>query len=623
MSADHSTSDLVVTRFAPSPTGHLHIGGARSALFCWAYARRARHDGHDGRFMIRIEDTDQARSSEESARGILDDLAWLGIEWDDGPVLKKSPPSGLEHHASTDPRVIGGDSRRVAPYFQAQRVAIYDAYVESLVKAGRAYPAFESSEEIESQRKAAVAAKQTYRYPRPADVTFGVFDDALASRWARAGAGERHVIRFAAPHEEIVVVDSILGDVKIAAGELDDFVIRKADGFPTYHFAVVIDDELMGVTHVMRAQEHLANTPRHVALQRALVRRPEHADGRAGVAFRTPMYGHMPIICNMDGSKMSKRDKAKIARKAAKDLIASAKPAPGSSSPLTPSSLASAIGHPEKLVSDFLAAENDSLEIAEAVASHLKVTLPEIEIWDFRKSGYLPEVIINFIALLGWNPGHKTPDGKDLEKFDLEFIGRHFSIDRVGKSSSKFDRAKLLSFNADAIAAMPDTEFVARWRAWLAEYEPGELSRLDSRGPRTLEILAPAVKPRAKTLRDTLKPIAFALVSDDVYEFDRAAVEKNLLANDRAGATLLREFSLALDVVRDWTPMALHAALEDFARSKGFVGEKGVNVGPVAQPLRVAIAGVAVSPPLGESLAVLGRECTRRRIERCLKNVET
>ncbi|GMV27672.1 MAG: hypothetical protein AMXMBFR58_37030 [Phycisphaerae bacterium] len=599
-----------MTRFAPSPTGHLHIGGARSALFCWAFAARARLDGRDGRFMIRIEDTDQARSSEESARGILDDLAWLGITWEDGPVLKSTPASG---NANQETRTIGGDSRGVGPYFQAQRIAIYNAYVESLVKAGRAYPAFETTEELEARRKAAVAAKQTYRYERPADVQPGVFNEA---RWTRALAGERHVVRFVAPPGEIVVHDSILGDVRIAPGELDDLVIRKADGFPTYHFAVVIDDELMGVTHVLRAQEHLANTPRHVAMQQALVRLPEHTGGRSGVPFRTPVYGHMPVICNMDGSKMSKRDKAKIARKSAKEAIAAAAKsgAPG----LSAASLAASISVDEKLLGDFLAAENDNLEVAEAVARHLNVPLPEIEIWDFRKSGYLPEVIINFIALLGWNPGMKDAAGKDVEKFDLPFIAEHFSLDRVGKSSAKFDRAKLLSFNGDAIAAMPDDEFVRRWRQWLSDYEPAALARLDSLGESTLKTLAPAVKPRAKTLRDTLKPIAFALATDEGYQFDAAALEKNLKANGGAGAALVREFRGVLAALATWDAPAVHTALEEFAKSKGFVTEKGVNVGPVAQPLRVAIAGVAVSPPLGESLAVLGKQSTLARIDRCL-----
>ncbi len=636
--------ELVVTRFAPSPTGHLHIGGARSALFCWAFARNQKLAGKDGRFMIRIEDTDQARSSEESARGILDDLAWLGISWDDGPVLRGTPAvkPGFTSEATSPAPSIGGDSRHVGPYFQAQRVPIYNAYVVALIKAGRAYPAFETSEELDARRKAAVAAKQTYRYQRPADVQPGVFN---APRWQRAQAGEPHVVRFVAPHEEIIVHDTILGDVKTAAGELDDLVIRKADGFPTYHFAVVIDDELMGVTHVLRAQEHLANTPRHVAMQRGLVRLPEHAGGKTDIPFRTPIYGHMPVICNMDGSKMSKRDKARTARKFLRDALDILAKGSNQSIPthlrkitgLDKETVMSAIfavldiqQDPDRTSSleerraelfSFEIGDSDSIVVANAVARYFEISLPEIEIWDFRKSGYLPEVIINFIALLGWNPGMKTADGKDLEKFDLEFIGKNFSIDRIGKSSSKFDRNKLLSFNADAIAAMPDDRFVNRWRAWLAEYEPEALARLDSHGPETLRILAPAVKPRAKTLRDTLKPIAFALATDSGYEFDKAAIDKNLLATDRAGAHLLAEFKPLLSVVPVWTPAGIHAAIEEFAKAKGFITEKGINVGPIAQPLRVAVAGVAVSPPLGETLAVLGRNSTLARIDRCLQSL--
>ncbi|MCK6477899.1 MAG: hypothetical protein L6Q35_13840 [Phycisphaerales bacterium] len=262
--------------------------------------------------------------------------------------------------------------------------------------------------------------------------------------------------------------------------------------------------------------------------------------------------------------------------------------------------------------------DSDSIEVASAIAEYFAISLPEIEIWDFRKSGYLPEVIINFIALLGWNPGMKDAAGKDVEKFDLAFIAEHFSLDRVGKSSAKFDRAKLLSFNGDAIAAMPDDEFVRRWRQWLSDYEPAALARLDSLGESTLKTLAPAVKPRAKTLRDTLKPIAFALATDEGYQFDAAALEKNLKANGGAGAALVREFRGVLAALATWDAPAVHTALEEFAKSKGFVTEKGVNVGPVAQPLRVAIAGVAVSPPLGESLAVLGNQSTLARIDRCL-----
>ncbi|MBL8760528.1 MAG: glutamate--tRNA ligase [Phycisphaerae bacterium] len=568
-----------VTRFAPSPTGHLHIGGARSALFCWAYAKRM-----GGRFMLRIEDTDAARSSDESARGIMEDLAWLGIEWDDGPSL-----------SLRDGRVVGAHARDVGGYFQARRVPLYNRFIEQLVKAGRAYPAFESNEEIEAQRKLAVAAKQTYRYPRPAEIEFAVFNAALESRWKRACAGESHVIRFAAPREEVVVPDQVLGDVKIAAGELDDFVIRKADGFPTYHFAVVIDDQTMGVTHVMRAQEHLANTPRHVALQRAL------RDEKTGAPFRTPGYAHMPLIFNMDGSKMSKRDKAKFARKAAKDAIAKDAPAR--------ERIIAGTGLPEKSISDFLAGDTDAVEIAEKVGRFMGLTLPEVEVHDFRANGYIPAAIINFLALLGWNPGMKTADGKDLEKFDMKFIAEHFSIERIGRTNAKFDRAKLLSFNADAIGAMSDAEFAGLWRVWCEEFEPPFAKVVPGDG---WETLGRAVKARAKTFRDAVKASAFLMLDDNTYPFDPAAVAKNLTAADGAGLAMVRAVRERLAGLDPFDAGLIHSILEQLAQHSG-------GMGAVAQPIRVALTGSAVSPPLGETLAVLGKARTLTRLDRCLR----
>ncbi len=554
--------------------------------------------------MIRIEDTDQARSSDESARGILEDLAWLGIEWDDGPTLDLANPDGTR-------RTIGSHARDVGSYFQARRVAVYNAYIDHLMSIGRAYPAFDTAEELDKLRKQATAAKQTFKYPRPADFTFG---QPCTARIDRAKKGEPHVVRFAMDSAAVVVRDEILGEVKIAPGEVDDFVIRKADGFPTYHFAVVIDDELMGVTHVMRAQEHLANTPRHVALQRALTRLDTHQP------FRTPSFAHMPLIMNMDGSKMSKRDKAKAARKAAKDAIAKP-PAPGAA-PLTPASLAQSLNQDPKLVADFLAGENDNLDLAGQIAALLNVTLPEIEVYDFRRNGYLPEAIINFIALLGWNPGMKLPDGKDLEKFDAAFMAERFSVDRVGKTPAKFDRAKLQSFNADAINALTDAQFAAKWRAFLAEYEPHVLARLDARGSAAFTILAAAVKPRARTLRDGINAVRFALVADDDVAFDPKAIDK-LRSPDaknaapgappRTGVELLaasRERLSALPTA-DWTVPAIHTLLEQLAQ------QLGVGIGQLAQPLRVGVTGAGVSPGIAETLAALGRESVLRRLDRC------
>lgn len=567
-------SNSVFTRFAPSPTGHLHIGGARSALFCWAFAKR-----QGGRFILRIEDTDAARSSDESARGIMDDLAWLGIDWDEGPELAASG------------RTLGGDPRGVGPFFQARRVDLYNKFILQLVKDAKAYPAFEDERELDSKRQAAAAAKQTYRYDRASYHAHPSVQERLARM-----ASEPHVIRFFAPHEEVVVRDEVLGEVKYAAGEMDDFVIRKQDGLPTYHFAVVVDDETMGVTHVMRAQEHLNNTPRHVALQKAL-------------GFRVPIYAHMPLIFNMDGSKMSKRDKAKAARKAAKDAIAKGAKA---------DTLASDAKLDVKVLNAFLAGDNDSLEVAQALGSLLRVTLPEIEVADFRENGYLPEAIVNFVSLLGWNPGMKTPDGKDLEKFDAAFLARHFGIERIGRTNSKFDRAKLLSFNGDYLAALSDASFVQRWLAWLADFDMPLHRFVAGLSPEKQALLARAVKPRAKTFRDAARPIGFLRVADSEVALDAAAVAKNLDATialepgpgSTTGRELLRGLHEALDSEADWSSSA---ALE--ARVQTFAGEKHVKLGVVAAALRTALTGSNVSPALGDTLNLLGKHSVLRRVK--------
>ncbi len=571
-------SSPIVTRFAPSPTGHLHIGGARTALFCWAFAKR-----HGGRFMIRIEDTDQARSSEASARGILSDLAWLGIHWNDGPRLDLG--GGV---------VLGEQSRAVGPYFQAQRRDIYDAYIEHLFAMGRAYPAFETNEELEALRKAAAAKKQTFKYPRPADVKFG---EAPAARIARAKAGEPHVVRFVMPDTPVIVTDEVLGEVKYAAGEVDDFVIRKADGFPTYHFAVVIDDELMGVTHIMRGQEHLNNTPRHVALQQALTRLKDDRDatkGSTGARFRTPLYAHMPLIFNMDGSKMSKRDKDKAAREAVKKAGIKDAATLGVSA-ISDGQFNDWMGDPTRQLPG---------EVLGQVARRVKINLPEIEVEDFKKAGYLPEVINNFLSLLGWSPGG------DVEKFDMAFLASHFDLARIGKTNARFDRVKLLAFNTDAVTTMPVERFADRFRAWCADYA-APLAALP--GP-LFTMLCTAVQPRCKTFKDAADQAAFLLVDDAALTLDPKSVEKHLRADNGAGLGVVREVVAALKALPSFEPATIHAAIEAFAASKGLAGQ----LGKIAQPLRVALTGGTVSPPIDLTIALLGRERALGRLERAL-----
>ncbi len=560
------TTTTTITRFAPSPTGHLHIGGARTALLCWAFAKQTGIGG--GRFLLRIEDTDQKRSSESSTKGILEDLAWLGITWDDGPEL--------EFNGQT----IGGDTRSVGPYYQAQRIDLYNDAINRLIEEDKAYPAFETPEELEAKRKEAIAAKIGYKYDRAA------LQISKEERTKRLAAGESHVVRFKMPDEPITVEDQLLGEVTIKPEEFDDFIIRKRDGFPTYHLAVTVDDALMGVTHVLRGQEHLINTPRHVALQTAL-------------GYDHPVYAHMPLIFNPDGSKMSKRDKDKAAKKACKD-------AGHESSPIEALDDAT---YTEWLKNKTRQLESDTLI---ALAKHLNIVLPEIDVEDFRRAGYLPEALTNYLALLGWNPKTKNEDGTDLERFDMDYLASHFSIAGMGKGQSKFDRIKLLSFNGDAIAALTDEEFASRWHQWATHYDTALAERFSQQD---MVSLAPAVKTRCKTLADGRGVIGFAFIADDAIVYDGKAVHKALIKGERKGLELLKAFRDELAEFDDFTPDAIEAKVSAFAESKE------VGMGKIAQPLRVAVTGAGVSPSLGQTLAILGKDAVLARIDGCIESV--
>jgi glutamyl-tRNA synthetase len=544
----------VVTRFAPSPTGHLHVGGARTALFNWALAR-------GGAFLLRIEDTDRARSTDVAAAGILEDLAWLGILWDEGPKTRDA----------------GGDPRAVGPFFQSQRLGLYREAIEALIDVELAYPAFETPEELDALRRDSQREKRAFRYRRSPDFDRDV---ALARR-----ADHEHVIRFRMPEDPVRVSDAVLGEIAFGEEHLDDFVILKRDGFPTYHLAVVVDDAAMGVTHVLRGQEHLNNTPRHVALQRAL-----------GVT--EPVFVHLPLIFNLDGSKMSKRDKDKVARQRAKE----------SGGDVSVEAIDADVL--KRWIKD-KRSQLDPPLLAE-LATALDLELPSIEVEDFRRAGYLPEVLCNYLALLGWNPGEKDVDGKDLERFDREFFASRFDLTRVGKSNAKFDRAKLEAFNADTIAETPDPEFVATWTAWCERYDPEALEVLGDR----VEAFAAAMKPRSKTLADPTRregPGRFALVRDDTIDWDAGAVAKVLQKGEPSGLERLRDLEGLLEALERFSADSIEAAVG------GYCDTQQIGMGEAAQPLRVAVAGRTASPGLGETLAILGRESVMGRIARCIK----
>ena len=549
------------TRFAPSPSGHLHVGGARTALYNFAFARRS-----GGRFILRIEDTDQKRSSDAASVGFLKDLAWLGILWDEGPEF-----------AEGGVRAGGGDC---GPYFQSERLAIYNQALDRLIAAGKAYYAFDTPEELEAKRKQALAEKRAYRYDRAA-----LSLDAETVR-RHLAEGRPAVIRLRVPDGPVTIHDQVLGDATIPAGEIDDFVLRKADGFPTYHFAVVVDDELMGVTHVLRAQEHFNNTAKHILIQDAL-------------GFRRPTYGHLSLIFNPDGSKMSKRDKDRTLRATVRERGLGAPP--------------TGTVEEDRWVA-WLGDANRQLETDEAtrVAEALDIQLPEVNVDDFRRSGYLPEVLVNFLALNGWSPGG------DLEKFDLKFLCEHFSLERVLKTPAKFDRVKLLAFNVDAIRALPREEFVRRARVHGEACHAEFMQRLS---PAQFDLLMNASHERSRTLDEPFRANRWILVADDDLAWEENRNVRKALNPGQPGAPAgvdhLRGAMPVLSAVIDWSVPELEAALTRYAEANA-----GGQIGRVAQPLRVAVTGGPVSPPIFDTLAILGKASVLRRIERCIAWVD-
>ncbi len=545
------------TRFAPSPSGHLHVGGARTALFNWAYAQ-----GRGGKFILRIEDTDQKRSSDAASVGFLKDLKWLGIDWNEGPKFEGCG---------------GGD---FGSYFQSERLDIYNKDLDQLVQQVKAYYAFDTAAELDAARKESKSRNEAYRYDRSR--TDGI-SPAQVQAWLKEG--KPAVIRFQTPAGAITIHDEILGDATLPAGEVDDFVIRKADGFPTYHFAVVVDDELMGVNTVLRAQEHFNNTAKHIVLQDAL-------------GFRRPTYGHLPLIFNPDGSKMSKRDKDKALRKAAQDKKLTSPPA----NTVDAARFTAWMGD-----------KNSQLDFTEAtaMAAALNIELPEINVDDFRRSGYLPQVMCNFLALNGWGPGN------DLEKFDNAYLCANFALDRVQKTAAKFDRVKLLAFNLDAIQKLSREQFSALVKAHGEEYHPAFMKKITAA---QFDLLVAASHERSKTLDELFRGNRWLALGDEELIWEKSKqVEKALLSGTPSGLDRLKELRGVLEAVATWTPTGIEESIRQWATSVGLAEQ----IGQIAQPLRVGVTGSTISPPIFDTLAILGKSSTLRRIDRCLQDFAT
>jgi glutamyl-tRNA synthetase len=540
---------MVVTRFAPSPTGYLHVGGARTALFNWLFARRM-----GGRFILRIEDTDLKRNTSTATQQVIDDLRWLGIEWDEGPE-------------------VGGPN---GPYLQSQRMDIYDKYVRKLLEEQKAYYCFDTSEELDALRKEAEAQKKGFVYTRPEK-----FPDEKEVKKARA-AGESVTVRFAVPQDKALVVEDIVrGEVTFAAGEMADFIIQKSDGFPTYSFACVVDDYLMKVTHVIRGQEHLMNTPGQQELWKAL-----------GFG-ELPKYAHMSVTVSESGGKLSKRERPKALRNAIKN-----KP------DINLGKLAEVGNITLEEVNDFIAGKTiPDMSSINAMAAHIGVHLPEINVVDFFKSGYLPEAMVNFLALLGWNPGDKR------EIMPLDELIAAFDITRLTKSNSLFDRRKLLAFNTEHIRMQGSEKVLTHFKKYLkvikspvARADDGTLSRI-------IELCA-----GARTLADIERKSRFLFLDEDRIEYDEKAVKEVLLKND--GLAVLKTVCDKFAAMEQFTVENIEVVL------RGLAEERQVGLGKVAQPLRVALCGGTISLPIFDAVQILGKEKTLKRIDNTLKIVE-
>ncbi|MFM7108762.1 MAG: glutamate--tRNA ligase [Planctomycetaceae bacterium] len=513
----------VRTRFAPSPTGYLHIGGVRTALFNWLFARQ-----RGGQFILRIDDTDAERNVESALQPILDGLRWLGIDWDEGPG-------------------VGGPH---APYYQSQRAAGHKAAAARLLASGHAYRDFARPEELDEERKAAQAAGKPFLYSR----RFAAFDAATAARFA--AEGRPAVVRLKMPREgSLVIDDAVRGRVEFAWDREQDHVIQRTDGSCLYHLASVVDDHDLAISHVIRAEEHLSNTPRQAFIALSL-------------GYALPAYAHLPLVAE-----------------------------PGSRTKLSKRKLAQYLKN-----QDFKQAMEHGLRIAERVGLAPDADTFNPVIVDFyREVGYLPWAIDNYLALLGWSYDDKT------EFFSRDELVRHFTLERINSSPASFDAKKLWAVQDHYMARLSTDEKLALMLPFLVRAklvaDPPPAAAIE-----TVRRVIEASGDRLKVAGDILAYADFFLVDEPAL--DEAAVTQRLAKPGVRG--LLEAYAAALRTVEPFEPAALEAAL------KRVVEAAGVKVGDLVHAVRVAVTGKTVGPGLYDCLAILGREASLTRITRVL-----
>lgn len=549
-------SDTLRVRFAPSPTGFLHVGGARTALFNWLLAKQC-----GGTFVVRVEDTDQTRHVAGAEQQILDDLRWLNLDWDEGPES-------------------GGEN---GPYFQSERLDIYEEHIQKLLAEGKAYYALETQEELEAMRAEARKAGTSVSYRRPDPLP--TIEEGKAAK----KDGRRVVVRFKTPPGDIVIQDLVRGDVLVRDGEIEDFVIQKGDGWPTYHLACVVDDALMRITLVCRGQDHLSNAPKHILLQRAF-------------GFSTPQYAHLPLIFNPSGSKMGKRDKHTAVHDAVKLLVRDGKwkiDDIATHADVDPDNAALWFGDKKaKRKPEFQAMSIDGLL---RLAFAANVDLPEIDVHDFRASGYLPDALCNFLNLLGWSAGD------DREFFTRDEAVKAFSADRIIKSNAKFDREKLLSLNKDWAAQASPQLLLAAFKDW-ATVAGSPMASLDDD-----TILAVLESCKGfRTFPDVEMKAGILFVENEKVAYNPKAVKKVLTKKEGAGYAMLERLLPAMEGLDSWTAESIDTFIKDLCEATQ------AKMGDVAQPIRVAVAGNTISPAIGDTLVFLGKAKTLQRIRNCL-----
>jgi len=462
----------VRTRFAPSPTGMLHIGGVRTALFCWLYARR-----HGGTFILRIEDTDRERSTPEALTAILDGMAWLGLDHDEGP------------------------------FYQTQRMDRYKEVIDQFVREGKAYHCYCSKEALDEMRAAQTVRKEKPRY------------DGRCRHRTAPEPGVSPVVRFRNPDEgQVVVNDVVHGPITFDSSELDDLIIARSDGTPTYNFCVVVDDYDMRVTHVIRGDDHINNTPRQINMLKALGVEP-------------PLYAHVPMILGPDGAKLSKRHGA-------------------------------------------------------------------VSVLQYRDDGFLPEALLNYLGRLGWSHG-------DQEIFTLDEMTRLFDIHDVNKSASALNVDKMLWTNQQHMLRSTP-EHLARYLA-----PQLEALGLPAEDMEKVAAVAKAQQERAKTLKEMAANSVFFF--QDVTAYEPKAAAKNLTAET---LPVLEAVQAQLAALPEWQAPAIHTAIMAVAE------QQGVGLGRVAQPIRVAVSGGTVSPPIDATLEILGRDATIARLGRAIASIQ-